>query len=307
MAESSDNDQSQQQYQEILDQYADALNQSSSPPVVESPILTPPLPTKAPATADPLTPPVPESVILPPPPEIIPPTPSSSPSTFIKIIFYFSVLIFLAVVVAIANSFIKKQQPFSVPTPTPVPTETKPTAICELNEKTYQIGETFPSTDGCNTCACQSDQLIICTEKACEATPSAKPTLSPKVTPTKSSTANVPLPISNLFSAVNTYLKSKVIAVSENQFYSSQGMINKQSWKLDISKVNKEKGLVSEVFMKQFKMEIGPGGGDRGGASIMEFMNDQLDCYYSTGNNSTGGPETWNDSNSYSYLSCVEK
>ncbi|PIU73804.1 hypothetical protein COS78_00320 [Candidatus Shapirobacteria bacterium CG06_land_8_20_14_3_00_40_12] len=158
MIDSSGNDELQKQYQALLDQYAQALDQSS-------PI--PPLPPE----------------VLSPPPEIISPpvSPPSSP-LFFKILFYFSLLTFLAVVAAIVYSFSKSQPPSSVSSPTPIPTETKSNPVCELNDKTYQIGESFPAADGCNTCACQPDQLIICTEIACEATPSTK------LTPTKTST-----------------------------------------------------------------------------------------------------------------------
>lgn len=119
--------------------------------------------------------------------------------------------------------------------------------------------------------------------------------------------AIIPSSITTFYTAVNSYFKSNIAIVPEKQFYSSQGMIDKASWSLDISKVDMEKGLVNNVFINQFNMEIGPGGGDRGGASIVEFVNDKLDCYYSTGYNSTGGPETWNDSNSYSNILCIEK
>ena len=38
---------------------------------------------------------------------------------------------------------------------------------CSYNGQTYQDGETFPSTDGCNTCECD-DGNVGCTEKACQ-------------------------------------------------------------------------------------------------------------------------------------------
>ena len=75
---------------------------------------------------------------------------------------------------------LKNQQPSSNSSPAPVPTETQSVAVCELNENTYQINEIFSAADGCNTCACQPDQLIICTQIAC--------TTPTKSTPTKTST-----------------------------------------------------------------------------------------------------------------------
>ncbi len=186
MVDLSDNDELQKQYQALLDQYAQTLDQSSPipPPEVPSPPPTPKLPPQS----------VPEPII--PTPEIIPPLlpdealAKAGSSLFFKILFYFSLLIFLAVVTAIVYSFSKSQPSTAIPSPTPVPTETQSVTVCELNDQTYQIGESFPAADGCNTCACQPDQLIICTEIACEATPSTK------LTPTKT-------PVSVLKSAQN--------------------------------------------------------------------------------------------------------
>jgi hypothetical protein len=121
------------------------------------------------------------------------------------------------------------------------------------------------------------------------------------------STTEVPQSISTFYAAINSYFKSNIAIIPEKQFYSSQGMIDKPSWKLDITRVNKEKGLVSNVFINQFKMKTGPGGGGMGGASIDEYVNDNLDCYNSNGYTGNGGPETWNDSNAYSNISCVER
>jgi len=181
MADSSDNDELQKQYQDLLNQYASALDQNPLPP----PPPTPLAPEPTPPPLAPELPPQPVSEPIIPPPEIIPPSVSTPPSPlFFKILFYFSLLTFLAVVAAIIYSFSKSQPTTATPTPTPIPTETQLASVCELNEKTYQIGESFPAADGCNTCVCQPDQLIICTETACEATPSAIPTTTlvfPKV------------------------------------------------------------------------------------------------------------------------------
>ncbi len=38
---------------------------------------------------------------------------------------------------------------------------------CEYNNKTYEEGESFPSIDGCNTCECDKDTGVSCTEIAC--------------------------------------------------------------------------------------------------------------------------------------------
>lgn len=42
-------------------------------------------------------------------------------------------------------------------------------ATCEYNGKTYQTGDMFPSSDGCNTCSCNPDgaQRVVCSNRAC--------------------------------------------------------------------------------------------------------------------------------------------
>lgn len=38
---------------------------------------------------------------------------------------------------------------------------------CDYGGKRYDVGASFPSTDGCNTCSCSSGGMVACTEKAC--------------------------------------------------------------------------------------------------------------------------------------------
>ena len=38
---------------------------------------------------------------------------------------------------------------------------------CEVDGKTYQAGDSFPASDGCNSCTCGPNGLVACTEKAC--------------------------------------------------------------------------------------------------------------------------------------------
>ena len=38
---------------------------------------------------------------------------------------------------------------------------------CEVDGVGYDVGETFPSSDGCNTCECTADGGVACTEMAC--------------------------------------------------------------------------------------------------------------------------------------------
>ena len=39
--------------------------------------------------------------------------------------------------------------------------------VCSYNGTVYFPGDSFPHTDGCNTCACTNSGLIACTEIAC--------------------------------------------------------------------------------------------------------------------------------------------
>ena len=38
---------------------------------------------------------------------------------------------------------------------------------CEVAGRTYDIGESFPAPDGCNSCSCQEDGSTMCTAMAC--------------------------------------------------------------------------------------------------------------------------------------------
>lgn len=42
------------------------------------------------------------------------------------------------------------------------------TSTCFYNGKEYEVGDSFPSTDGCNTCSCDSSLMVACTSMACE-------------------------------------------------------------------------------------------------------------------------------------------
>ncbi|MCA9520158.1 MAG: hypothetical protein KC609_04275 [Myxococcales bacterium] len=41
--------------------------------------------------------------------------------------------------------------------------------VCSYDGKTYNVGDKFPSSDGCNTCVCDEKGNIACTEMACVA------------------------------------------------------------------------------------------------------------------------------------------
>src|SRR6266478_6160345 len=42
-----------------------------------------------------------------------------------------------------------------------------PAASCSYGGKSYSVGQSFPSTDGCNSCSCSAGGAVACTERAC--------------------------------------------------------------------------------------------------------------------------------------------
>lgn len=44
-------------------------------------------------------------------------------------------------------------------------------ATCSYGGSTYNVGDSFPSTDGCNTCNCGSNGSVGCTKRACVCNP----------------------------------------------------------------------------------------------------------------------------------------
>lgn len=142
------------EYQQILNQYAVSQEQ----PVVEAP---------------------PEASV--PEAPISYNIPTASKTNVFKIIFTIALIIFILVLAALAFTYFKNQPNSSnssnfdtvKTSPTPIST-----ATCLLNDKTYTVGESFPSVDGCNTCSCLESTEIICTEKACAPTPTKVATSS---------------------------------------------------------------------------------------------------------------------------------
>lgn len=188
------------QYQDILNKYASDIKnvtpEAETPPI--EPAATMVEAPSAPVEAPPI---VPEPSVLdevPPTPVITPPPLPLSPPSFVvdgpltppetqpkksgnifKYLFYISFLVFLGVCGAIAYTlfFNPPTPPSSNQTATPTPTPSS-TATCQLNDKTYQVGESVPSADGCNSCSCSSDGTIACTTMACDTTPGVSPTPS---------------------------------------------------------------------------------------------------------------------------------
>lgn len=158
----------QNEYQDVLNQYA--ANQETTEMTPENETLPPPAPT------------ITDSDIFPKPPQ----------NNLFKIIFIISLIIFVLTATVLAFVYFKNQnsspttnsQPSTINNPTPTTTSD----TCFLNDKTYQAGETFTATDGCNTCTCVSQNNISCTDKECPSSKTATESAN-TITPTKTSSA----------------------------------------------------------------------------------------------------------------------
>jgi len=216
-------DQTNSNYQDILDKYAQSLNSTGDSKIPQEtikpePELEPKTPPesiltpeeeailKAQSQPEPTPqiepPPITEAIIPPSPQTELPPESSEikpkKQNNFFKYLFFFSLIIFIIVLVLVVISFLNSQKPVtdnreiiennSSPTPFPA-------TFCEINDQQYSVGETFLADDNCNTCTCGEDLTVICTTNTCDlsptqsvtSTPSAIPS-TPSGTPTKSAT-----------------------------------------------------------------------------------------------------------------------
>lgn len=154
----------------LVNEYNPPTPEPPTPPAYTPPISPPPI------QPSPVTPPQDVDAKL---SEILDDKPEKPPSSskFAKTFFFLSLIIFLAVVGAIAYNLIKDQSASSFPSDADkiVVDEdiNEPSAsACVINDQTYSINQSFTAADGCNTCTCQPDGTIACTELACELTPS---------------------------------------------------------------------------------------------------------------------------------------
>ncbi|MFA6602767.1 MAG: hypothetical protein WCT01_03095 [Candidatus Shapirobacteria bacterium] len=103
--------------------------------------------------------------------------PLAAPFNIFKLTFIISLFIFLSVFGFLGYKVFKGDTQFNLSfnqnPKSPVPTSVVPTTevllgTCFLNDQQYKIGETFPASDGCNTCKCESDTSINCSEEICQ-------------------------------------------------------------------------------------------------------------------------------------------
>ena len=46
---------------------------------------------------------------------------------------------------------------------------------CSYEGEVYEVGESFPASDGCNTCQCMANGKVACTLMACPCNPASEP------------------------------------------------------------------------------------------------------------------------------------
>ena len=150
---------------------------------------TPPVDTPPTSPVDDFVPPAPHPIEI--APDFVPPPKENH---FFKYLFFFSLIVFMVVVALVSYSFVNSQKTLNnlKAMPTTAPPTGVPEKACEINGQEYAINETFTATDGCNTCTCNSDLSIVCTEMACDASKSANPTKTATAsgTPTKAATVS---------------------------------------------------------------------------------------------------------------------
>ena len=107
----------------------------------------------------------------------------------------FIIILFINIIVFAAAGLIyykttQDKDDSELPQASPTP---ESSMTCPRDDKEYKVGESFPTEDGCNTCSCTETGEIVCTEKACNITPTKAATKSATkvtVTPTKAATTS---------------------------------------------------------------------------------------------------------------------
>jgi hypothetical protein len=114
------------------------------------------------------------------------------------------------------------------------------------------------------------------------------------------SKAEIPKPISDLFTQVNKRLSLNIIPTIENKFETPTGIINKKSWKLDLSNL-KTSGLISVLTSS---LKTNNENADGGFGATMGYENTQMKCFYSY---SCRSPDPINCTDEFKALTCTEQ
>ena len=242
-------------------------------PVVETPIMPEILDTPISAEANPVS--IAPTTITDLPP--VNTTPSGS--NVFKYLFFVSLLIFLGVAGAVAYTVINNS---SASTPTTVkPTISQvnsavsptvdPSKICQVNDKQYKIGESFKGKDGCNTCTCQSDLTISCTDLAC-----STKTASPSATMTAKTPAEV-------LAAVNKALKTAFKPVVVTAADATISGVPAGSQKLDLKILAKTEVATVRQVLAKYGFTLNPSSAAESSGWTETYTSASLSCIFQGG------------------------
>ncbi len=122
-------------------------------------------------------------------------------------------------------------------------------------------------------------------------------TKNPETNTTATQSVKVPNAISTLFTNVNQALNTNISPTRETEFYSMQGFIKKNSWKLDLTEALAEKTKLSALFSvldENLEQDLA-NAADGPGQSVQGYQNDQIYCFLLRGINQSDS------------LSCIKK
>lgn len=93
-------------------------------------------------------------------------------------------------------------------------------------------------------------------------------------------TSDIPKPILDLFISINDSFKTSIKPIEETQFYSQTGMVNKQSWKLNLINTPAS-GKEFTTFLRTLLSPNDQESGGIGGGGIEAYENNQIKCFHS--------------------------
>ncbi len=127
--------------------------------------------------------------------------------------------------------------------------------------------------------------------------PTPTPTESPRPTVAPTAAEAVPAPVTTVFTAVNEAFNTAIVPTKETTFYSKNGFVNRESWKLLLSDVLTDNTKLLTLYntLESYMKQDLESAADGMGQSVQGYENDSVYCYLLRGFNASD------------YLSCVEK
>jgi hypothetical protein len=112
-----------------------------------------------------------------------------------------------------------------------------------------------------------------------------------------SNNSSIPEEINKVFTAINKDFGVNVAPTHETEFYSLQGFIKKESWKLDLLNMLTDKPKTTQLYkiLDQYLKQDINSSADGVGQSVQGYENDQVYCFFLRGFNQSD------------YLSCILK